>query len=104
MSSSSDYDNDDDNNEDFFGDRISSKKQTTINKQQQQQQQQQQSITKTKAEGGNDEVEAPMSIEELEMLATPIDEHHWPSDESITPSNARYVRSVVVTKRRIGSH
>jgi single-strand DNA-binding protein len=75
MSSSSDYDNDDDNNEDFFGDRISSKKQTTINKQQQQQQQQQQSITKTKAEGGNDEVEAPMSIEELEMLATPIDEH-----------------------------
>ena len=75
-SSSSDYDDDDDNNEDFFGDRISSKKQTTINKQQKQQQQQRpQSITKTKAEGGNDEEEQPMSIEELEMLATPIDEH-----------------------------
>ena len=73
MSSSSDYDDDDDdNNEDFFGDRRSSKKQTTINKQQQQQQQ---SITKIKAEGGNDEEEQPMSIEELEMLATPIDEH-----------------------------
>jgi single-strand DNA-binding protein len=72
MSSSSDYDDDDDDNKDFFGDRISSKKQTTINKQQQQQQQ---SITKIKAEGGNDEEEPPMSIEELEMLATPIDEH-----------------------------
>jgi single-strand DNA-binding protein len=73
MSSSGDYvDDDDDNNEDFFGDRISSKKQTTIKKQQQQQQQ---SITKIKAEGGNDEEEQPMSIEELEMLATPIDEH-----------------------------
>lgn len=75
MSSSSDYDDDDDNNEDFFGDRISSKKQTTMEKQQQQQQQRPQSLTKIKAEGGNDEEEQPMSIEELEMLATPIDEH-----------------------------
>jgi len=75
-SSSSDYDDDDDNNEDFFGDRISSKKKTTMEKQQKQQQQQRpQSITKIKAEGGNDEEEQPMSIEELEMLATPIDEH-----------------------------